>query len=277
MTRLFLLTATVGLMLPPAVAAQGVYVAPQAVYLSERERSSSIELYNPSSIPVEVTVSTQFGIPVTDSTGSTTLAMSDSAPPGLNSAADWIQAFPRRVVVEPGARQTVRLLARPPAGLPPGEHWTRLIVSAQGGQVPVSSEVDTTRIRIGLDLMIRTIIAVTYRSGPVATGLDVRAMEVAAVDSGFVVRGDLVRTGNAAFVGNLRFAVLDSTGSRLMAEDYPLAVYTELKPTIVIPRPGVPPGRYRTVVSFNTDRPDIPAHYRLPLVVPADTTEVLLP
>ena len=60
------------------LAAQGVVVAPHAVYMDHRTRSGSITLYNPNAEPAEVTISSFFGYPVTDSAGAFLLVQPDS-------------------------------------------------------------------------------------------------------------------------------------------------------------------------------------------------------
>ena len=150
-----------------SLAAQGVMVAPHAVFIDHRLRSGSVLLYNPGTEPVEVSISTIFGYPTTDSAGRITLdtLLADSTV----SALRWIQAFPRRLTVGPRERQTVRLLARPPAGLPDGEYWLRLVIAAQAGRVPITGVADTTAIQVGLTLEVRTIIGVNTgraRSAP---------------------------------------------------------------------------------------------------------------
>src|SRR5207247_1233214 len=98
-----------------SLAAQGVMVAPHAVFIDHSQRSGSVLLYNPGTEPVEVTISTIFGYPTTDSAGGIKL---DTLPAdSAVSALAWIQAFPRRLTVGPRERQTVRLLARPPIEL----------------------------------------------------------------------------------------------------------------------------------------------------------------
>src|SRR5437016_9621701 len=85
-------------------------LAPHAVFIYPRLRIGSVLLYNPGTEPVEVSISTIFGYPTTDSAGRITLdtLLADSTV----SALGWIQAFPRRLTVGPRERQTVRLLAR---------------------------------------------------------------------------------------------------------------------------------------------------------------------
>src|SRR5207247_10383600 len=97
--------------------------------------------------PAEITISTAFGYPVTDSLGHFALRAVDRPDSTLPSAAAWVQAFPRRLTIAPLERQTVRLLATPPAGLPDGEYWARLIVSARGGNLPLRSAAETAAVR----------------------------------------------------------------------------------------------------------------------------------
>ena len=99
-------------------------------------------------------------------------------PAGEPSCADWVRALPRRVILQPGQRQTVRLLAQPPAGLPDGEYWSRVVISSKslprdGDTVEVEGHEG---VRVGLTLSTRTIISLNYRKGPVSTGLDVESL-----------------------------------------------------------------------------------------------------
>src|SRR5258708_14930237 len=143
-----------------SLAAQGVMVAPHAVFIDHMQRSGSVLLYNPGTAPVDVTISTIFGYPTTDSTGGIKL---DTLPAdSATSALAWIQAFPRRLTVAPKERQTVRLLARPPIGLADGEYWLRLIIAAQAGRVPITGVRDTKAMQVGLNLEVRTLICRDY-------------------------------------------------------------------------------------------------------------------
>src|SRR5439155_1564746 len=149
------------------LAAQGVLVAPHAIYIDHARRSGTVTLYNPNRDAAEVTISTAFGYPVTDSLGHFALRTVDQPDSTLPSAAAWVQAFPRRLTIAPLQRQTVRLLATPPAGLPDGEYWARLIISARGGRLPVAGVGDTAAVRVQLNLVVNTNIGLAYRKGPV--------------------------------------------------------------------------------------------------------------
>ena len=103
------LALVAALSLPAPAVAQGVLVAPHAVVIDHRTRSGSINLYNPGDTPAEVTLSTFFGYPVTDSAGDFELRTVERPDSAMPSAAGWIDAFPKRMLLGPKERQTVRL------------------------------------------------------------------------------------------------------------------------------------------------------------------------
>ena len=114
-----------------AAMAQGVLIAPNVVVVDARTRSTAITLVNNGSEPVEASLGTQFGFPMTDSTGTMFLRTFESAPDSMPSAANWVHAFPERLILAPGERRAVRVLVTPPAALPTGEYWSRLVVTTR--------------------------------------------------------------------------------------------------------------------------------------------------
>ncbi len=274
MQRSLLVLALV--LVPVTAAAQGVAIAPHAIHIDARTRSGTLELYNPGNDPVEIEISTLFGYPVTDSAGRITLLIEADPDSTAHSAADWIAAFPRRMTLEPRARQTVRLLARPPAGLEDGEYWTRLVVAARGGAVPVSGTDSAEGINVGLTLQVRTIIALTYRNGQVHTGISSSNLRANQEADTLAIRMDLAREGNAAFIGTLRWTLVDSTGATVVQDELPIAVYHQMSPRRVLPLDDVEPGRYRLIVELTSERSDIPSDVVLPIVPVSDTLVVQL-
>lgn len=276
MRRTPLLLLTLLTAISAAAAAQGVVVAPHAVYVDHRTRSASVTLYNPGADPVETSVSFLFGYPVTDSTGQLQLFEPDSVTPEMPAAHRWLEAFPKRVTIPPLTRQTVRLLARPPQGLADGEYWARLVVTAKAGSVPVSGAADTG-IRIGLNLEVRTVIPVLYRKGALQTGLSVSAIETARRNDSLVVRPRLRRQGAAAYTGTAKGTLVAANGRSVASFSEPIAVYYEATPAFRLPLKGVPAGRYRLRLEFATERPDIAPELLLRAPVLRDSVEVTLP
>jgi hypothetical protein len=277
MTRAAALLAVVAGVLPGALPAQGVLVAPHAVYIDHAARSGAILLYNPNAQPAEVTISTLFGYPVTDSLGRMLLHTVEQPDSTYPSAAGWLQAFPRRLTVAPLERQTVRLLATPPAGLADGEYWARLMISAKGGRVPIAGVVDTANIRVGLTLEVRTIIGVAYRKGVLQTGIALSRLRARVVGDSLETWLRLERRGTAAFVGTVRGALVDATGTVRAQFSSPLGVYYALEPRFAVGLGTLRPGRYQVRVEVTTEREDLTPDVVLPAPPVRDSVWVQVP
>lgn len=256
--------------------AQGVVVAPHAVYVDHRTRSASITLYNPGSEAVEAGISFLYGYPVTDSAGNFTLLEPDSVTADMPAASRWIEAFPKRVSIPPLARQTVRLLARPPAGLSDGEYWARVVVSAKGGSLPVTG-ADSNGIEIGLSLEVRTIIPLTYRKGPLRTGLAVAAIQSVRKGDSLEVRAHLRREGTAAYTGTAKGALVNASGKTVASFSEPIAVYYDAEPAFAFSLKGLAAGNYRIRLEFSSERPDIAPELLLRAPATRDSVEISIP
>jgi len=257
--------------------AQGVVIAPHAVFIDGRARSGSVLLYNPNTDPVEVSISLLFGYPVTDSVGRIVLRTIDRPDSTLRSAVDWIQAFPRRLTVPPLERQTIRLLALPPPGLPDGEYWARLVIAAKGGQVPVSGAADTAAVKVGLTLEVRTIIGVYYRRGAVRTGVAISNLRTALAGDSLVVWSHTVQQGNAAYIGTVQGALVDSAGAVRSEFKAPIGVYYTMEPRYAMPVGALPAGRYWLKLKLTTEREDLGPEVLLPSAPARDSIAVRVP
>jgi hypothetical protein len=256
-------------------SAQGVIVAPHAVYLDHRTRSASLTLYNPGAEPTEVTIFTFFGYPVTDSIGHFTLFVPDSVEPTMPSAS-WIEAFPRRMTLAPLARQTVRLLARAPQGLADGEYWSRIVISAKGGAVQVAS-ADSAGIKIGLTLEVRTVLPLIYRKGALQTGVTASGLRASPAGDSLSVRVRLERRGTAAYVGTARGILSTLKGVTVATFQQPVAIYYDAEPVFAMPLPPGATGTYRLRLELKSERTDIQPELLLRAAPVADSIEVTLP
>lgn len=274
--RGFAFLVAAALSAPRLLAAQGVLVAPHVVFLDHRTRSAAITLYNPGTEPAEVSIGTFFGYPVTDSAGDFEL-VTPAPDPSQPSAAGWIEAFPRRIVVQPLQRQTIRLLGRPPAGLADGEYWSRLIITAKGGSLPVTGTDPTQAIQVGLLLEVRTIIPLQYRKGDPKTGVRLANLRAAKVGDSVVVRAQLTREGNAAFVGTARGTLTNAAGAIVGTFAVPLAVYYAVDPRFSIAGRDLPAGSYRLTLELASERTDIAPESLLHTAPVRSTIDLVLP
>ena len=257
--------------------AQGVVIAPHAVFMDARTRSGAVLLYNPNVDPAEVSISLFYGYPVTDSVGRVVVQTVDHPDSTQPSAAGWIQAFPRRLTVPPLERRTIRLLASPPTVLGDGEYWARLVISAKGGQLPVSGVADTARVKVGLTLEVRTIIGVFFRKGAVHTGVAVSGLRTALVGDSLAVWSRMAQQGNAAYIGTAHALLLDSARKVVSETKVPVGVYHTMEPRFALPIGALPPGHYRLRLELSTDREDLAPELILPSPTVRDSVEVVVP
>jgi P pilus assembly chaperone PapD len=253
MTRLAWMAASAVTVTAPA-AAQGVMIAPHAVFIDHRQRSGAVTVLNPGTSPVEVSVAVFYGYTTVDSTGGLTLVSFDHPDSTQPSAAGWVQAFPRRLTIGPRERQTIRLLASPPPGLPDGEYWARLAFTAKAGEVPVTGITDTARIRIGLDLQVRSIIGLWYRKGDVHTGVAISDLHADRLGDSVRVTAELARQGNAAYLGTAHLEIRDAR-ERVVGElRAPVTVFVQNVSRWTLPVTGT--GPYHLWLELLTERDD---------------------
>jgi hypothetical protein len=258
-----------------ARALAAVFIAPHAVFIDHETKSAQVTLGNGGDAPEEVTVDLKFGYPTTDSLGTPYLHFVDAPGPEYPAAQDWIRAFPRRIRLEPGDRQVVRLLANPPADLPDGEYWARLIVASRGAAVPVATA--DTAVRAGLELELRLVVSVSYRKGALTTGVALTRLEASVAGDSLVAWMGVERSGSAAYLGSARFSVLDSAGAAVREWATPISVYYPYDRRFVVPLEGLAPGAYRLALALVAERSDLEARRVLPAPTVGDTVAFVVP
>ena len=226
------------LLVPAAVHA--VTVWPTTVFIDSRTRTATLTLSNTGLRPEEIEIDFSFGVPIADELGSVRVVFLDSTGIAQRSIVDYVRAFPRRMRLEPGQTQVVRLLVQPPEGLPDGEYWGRVMVASVGGQPPIQQQQGN----VTMEITVRTVIAVGlyYRQGQTETSL--------AVDSARATLGEglaslylhMDRGGNAAFLGRVVAEVVDASGTVVAEHIEQLAVHDDMLWRIDVPLPeGVAP------------------------------------
>jgi P pilus assembly chaperone PapD len=240
-------------------ALANVLVAPTVVFVDDKSRTGRMEIHNPSQLPREVTIHFAYGLPTSDSLGNVSVVIQDTGVVDPRSAMDWIKAFPKRLVIAPGATQVVRLVANPPAGLKDGEYWARIVVRSQEGETKIPVASTEGAISTKLNMIMQTAIMLKYRKGAVTSQLELKGAQATATDSLVTVTVSLASTGSASYVGTLAIRVLDASKKELAQQRSDLAVYRELKRRVDIPI-GKAAGKkpYQVEVSISTDgRSDI--------------------
>ncbi len=251
-----------------------VLVAPTVVVLSDLKRTGRIILRNPGNTPKEVSVRFSFGLPESDSLGNVTVQLDDSALTDPRSAATWIKAFPRKMVLPAGAQQIVRFVANPPKDLTDGEYWARVVVSSQSAASELPATPQAGEISAKINSIIQTAISLKYRTGDLDAALDVSQPKASLTDGKVVVMIDMTNRGNVSYLGLLSCRLLDAEKKEVMAMSQNVAVYYDLRRRIDLPVPDsgfVAPYQVEMTIS-TTGRTDVPVTE----IVPGNRVEYLL-
>jgi P pilus assembly chaperone PapD len=263
----FRLAMALALLAASSSRAAATTVAPHALFIDHRVRSAALYLHNTNDKPVEIEVELVYGYPRGDGEGGIRVFLEPEPADREPSCAEWIRALPRRVILQPGDRQTVRFLARPPAGLPDGEYWSRVVVTSQPAERdPEATELQGVKgVRVGLTLATRTIVSLNYRKGPVTTGVEVKNLSAVLGERTIILGMDLKRQGDAAWLGQVDAVLLDVEGQEVGRWVQALAVYEDHRRVLQFPfdRPQQL-GHYKLSLRYNNERADLPPEGILP-------------
>ena len=232
--------------------------APVALYLDNVNRSGYILADNGTDRPQEVSIEFVFGYPVSDSSGNVTMLFPQNLTGSEPNAAPWIYAYPRKFHLGPYQRRKIRFIARPPQNLPAGEYWARPIITTTEARVLSDRKDQPQGIEAKVYFQIKSVLALSYRNGPVSTGIVIRGITAKARGDSLTLLLDLERTGNAAYVGNAIIRLYDSSGNITRRMTKQIAVYYTLRKRFDIDLEGLIPGEYIAEFELNTKRNDHP-------------------
>ncbi|MBC8403506.1 MAG: hypothetical protein H8E14_18645 [Candidatus Marinimicrobia bacterium] len=234
-----------------------VTISPTSLFIDNQRRFETLLVLNSTEDPQEVTISYQFGYPVSDSYGNLTMNYGDTELGDAYSAADWIKGFPKSFVLEPGKRQVVRLTAKPPNNLADGTYWTRL-KTVSTNLTPTVGEPQQEKITAQISFKFEQITGVFYKSGDVTTGLDITAVRNEIVEQKLLVYADLDKAGNSPYLGTMRVDIFNLSGKKVQEERIFISVYFDGTRRIETDISELPAGRYSAKLTFIAERDDIP-------------------
>ena len=200
-----LLAALVAPALPTPAAAE-LMIAPTRVVLAGAERSTELILVNKGDEQTAFRIDIENRRMRTDGA----LETATDTRPGELFAADMIRFSPRRVVLDPGARQSLRVSVTVPAGLAPGEYRSHLrLMSAPtsaGAATTTASDTNDGVLSIQLIAVRSITIPVIVRVGTLdaSASVDEAALSQKG-DNMLVVK--LTRAGTRSTYGDLRLTI----------------------------------------------------------------------
>lgn len=235
-----------------------VILSPYVVYMDETNKYGSLVVQNESFDSYEISISFIFGYPVSDSLGTRT--MNYVSNPSLEdpSITSWIKVFPRKFVLAPKERQTVRLLVKPPKNIKDGSYWTRIVTQS----TPIDEQKDstTTGVSAKIKFVLNQITTAIFRKGNASTGLQISDVKLYkdSTDTQQILYS-LKREGNSPFFGNFNLKVYNSLGDLVKEESDYASIYVDFVRNYVLQKEDFKPGKYRAELEivFN-EKEDIP-------------------
>ncbi len=234
-----------------------VIISPYIVYTDSKNKFGSFLVQNESNEPYEITISFVFGYPVSDSLGNMSMKYFEKTTPDQPSITEWIKVFPRKFILNPKERQTVRMTVRPKKKLPPGTYWARIVTSSTQKSAPV----DTLKegITAQLKFVLNQVTTLFYRVDSAETGAVIDSVFFGEDSTDYVIYAKVHRTGNSPYLGDLEVSVKDSTGNEIFKKKEYMPLYFSLVKKIVIPKSELKPGEYTVLLNpVSTEKEDIP-------------------
>ncbi|TVQ65001.1 MAG: hypothetical protein EA360_11060 [Balneolaceae bacterium] len=234
-----------------------VTISPTAVFLDSNSKVGSFFVSNPSNNAVEVRLSFEFAYPATDETGRVFLNYEDEEAESRFSLQPHLRAFPTTFVLQPGARQTIRLIGRLPQTTEPGMYWTRMRVSSNQVTPPIG-EVAEGQVAAQVSFQIDQVTAVLVHHGVVSTGLEIHQSQASVEEGRLTILTDVERTGNAPFIGSVRTRLLSQANQQIIDERRSsTSVYFRSNQRVEFDVSSLAPGTYTAVTTFESSRNDI--------------------
>jgi hypothetical protein len=211
---------------PARAQATGSMIFPKRVVFTGRARSAEVTLVNPGSQPVT------YRVELIDQRMTPAGGLEPPSEPVERSATGLLRYSPRQVTVPPGTSQTVRLLLRKPADLPPGEYRAHLLCRTLP---PEDAVGDVESLKDGKDLAVRLVplpavsIPVIVRHGDDLRA-SVRLSGLAFDASAPALSFRLEREGGASVYGDLTatFQPAGAGPERVVLRARGVSVYAEL-------------------------------------------------
>lgn len=219
------------------VYAQGgfgdITVTPTRVVLEGRTRSGTISLVNTGSKKATYRI-TIINMRMADN-GAFEEIEEGKARPGEQFAAELFRYAPRQVTLEPGGTQVIRIAARKPAGLAPGEYRSHLLIRAvpQAGTGRSIEQKPGDGLEISLAVIPGVALPVIIRHGEVSATASLSDFTfdrapAATNNKNPSLTFRLNRGGNKSVYGDLEatYFAPDSDKGVLVSQVNQLAVYT---------------------------------------------------
>lgn len=233
-----------------------VTISPTTLFIDSQQRFETLLIMNSSNVAQEIKLSWQFGYPKANENGDIAMIYDDAEEAAKHSAADWIRGFPKRFILEPGARQTVRVTVKAPRNLEDGTYWSRLKTTSNA----VSAEIGTAEpggITTNISIQFNQVTAVFFKHGALSTGIDIENINNVVDGQNLHVLAHYKKTGNSPFLGTMYSKIIASSGTVVKEGQVLLSIYYDGLRRLDFDISDLPAGTYDVETTISSGRGDI--------------------
>lgn len=210
----------------PLCARAELMLNPTRVVFAKNQRAAQVELINNGSEPAT------YRINLVNRRMTETGEFQNAAEPleGERFADAMLTYSPRRVTLQPGTAQVVRVMVRRPDGLPDGEYRSHLhfekLPAPKGADSVAGGKADNKQIGVMLTTLVGTSIPVIVRQGPVDATVALTHLALEPGDGAPALTFHIERSGASSVYGDLEAAFLPAAGpEQVLAKVTGVAVY----------------------------------------------------
>lgn len=203
------------MMVAPAFAEGVLYVSPLRVEVKPNEQTTTLSVTNKSA------GTKRYNVTAIDQT-MTADGVTQTVDNFEYSAKRMMRFMPRRIVLEPGQRQMVRVMIRRPNGLPDGDYHTHLLFEEEQPSVTASvSETLEKGFKLDIGAVYSVAIPVVIQHGTVSSSIALGDVTVNRAPENGAPKGHILavisRGGNAEATGFLTIKTADDKMTDLVS------------------------------------------------------------
>lgn len=202
----FLAAAAIAFSAFVANAAAGpgdLLISPVRVVFDGRDRTAELTLVNRSTTPATYRIEFE-DRRMTEDGG---FEVVEAPLPGEKFSKDFVRYAPRRIALEPGKPQTVRLMLRKPSDLSAGEYRSHLHFSATPDSVDAGTSLDVGSSSDGIAIRLTPVYGVTIpvivRHGDLDAAVDIADARIERAENNAALALTLDRSGNRSVYGDV--------------------------------------------------------------------------
>lgn len=227
----------------PMQGGGGVSVAPMMVILDTRGRPQGFDVVNFGNRAATFRLDPLHA--VIDADG---VQRFEPATDQRGSAAGFLRWAPRQFEVPPGATRTVRLSARPPVDLPPGEYRLHLRVTNIGPPPDLPAPTDQRGVGVNINLQVAQAVRVLVRHGVGAGTARLEAVNLEASEGGPQIEFLLINNHDGGSVlGRYAIVAKEPNGAERVLRRTDITLYADTD---------------QRTVNVELDRNELPAETR---------------